>query len=227
MSRSIKQHRKFGGFSMLEVLIALAVLVIGISAMASLSVTMMARGRSSKYMNVASALASEKIEDLSRWTGSFDPTGVDTSDPQICVPSGYTSVGSLDQDLAPAQISCGSSSESVSYNDNLSVDVTNASDCPNPADGCFAESIYNAGGYNTTYHAPDGTITQNNNAPTLTSFHRRWLIEVNPTINGVTVNGVRRITVKVYASDPGTAGLVTGTPPTAGTIFFQMSVVRP
>jgi prepilin-type N-terminal cleavage/methylation domain-containing protein len=221
------------GFSLLEVVIALAVLVIGVSAMAALSATMLTRGRQSKYMSLGGTLASEKIEDLNRWTGTFG-TGtslVDQSDPQICVNAGDTQEGSILADTSNV-ISCGANTETVFYYDNVSIDVSNSTDCPNPTDGCFAETISaspnGTTSYYTTYHSPDGTIpggatatpglpAVSANAPTNLTFHRRWVIEANPVINGVAVAQVRRITVLVTLLDQSVKPGVT----------FQMSVVRP
>jgi prepilin-type N-terminal cleavage/methylation domain-containing protein len=227
-----------GGFSLLEVIIALAVLVIGVCSLAALSALSIGRGRQSKYTAMAGTLASEKLEDLNRWTGSFNASGTDVSDPQICVPNDVSS-GGLGSDTTNASVVCDNSvGESISYFDNVSIDVTNASDCPNAADGCFAESYSQGTGssttYYTTYHSPDGTIPGSSTGspvaattqPTNLTFHRRWMIEANPTINGVQFMNVRRITVLVYATDPSTSALVTSTPPPIG-VSFQMSMVRP
>jgi prepilin-type N-terminal cleavage/methylation domain-containing protein len=246
MSRPQRPNRRIAGFSLLEVIIAMAVLVIGVSSLAALSAVMIGRGRQSKYTALAGTLASEKLEDLSHWNGRFNTnSGVDNSDPMICVPTGATSVGSLTQDVTTT-VTCASvdqdqttmgapTTESIAYFDNVSIDVTNATDCPNPADGCFAESysMVNNGTttYYTTYHSPDGTIpgtaepapgtpaspVTSTTAPQNLTFHRRWIIELNPTVNGTQVNYVRRITVLVTCSDPSIQ------PPAS----FQMSTVRP
>ena len=44
------------GFTILEVIIATAILIIAVSAMAALAAIMLTRGRQSRYMNVAEAL---------------------------------------------------------------------------------------------------------------------------------------------------------------------------
>src|SRR5208282_6623874 len=85
MSQSLPKRSTDGGFTLLEVLIALTILVIGMSALAMFSARMMTGGTESKYMNLAASITSEKLEDLNRWS---------TGDPQICVPTGSTSVGS-------------------------------------------------------------------------------------------------------------------------------------
>ena len=51
---------------------------------------MLATGRQSRYMSLASDLASEKLEDLNHYS---------PNDPQVCVPAANTSVGSLTSDI--------------------------------------------------------------------------------------------------------------------------------
>ncbi len=243
MSRSPLLKRSCShGFTLLEVMIAMAILVVGISAMAALSAAMLTRGRQSKYMSLAGTLASEKLEDLNHWyTPTPNPSqnpiqyaGADYSDPEICVPNFVTgsTEGSLNADTT-ASISCaGATSEPITYYDDVNIDVTNtASDCDSGSSGCFAEttSTTTAGvtSYSTTYHSPNGTISSayapspqpSTTAPSsMMTFHRRWMIEANPTIAGVTATGVRRITVYVTLLDKSVT-------PTA--VNFQMSMVRP
>ncbi len=215
------------GFTLLEVVIAMSILIVGISAMAALSAAMLTRGRQSKYMSLAGTLASEKLEDLNRWSNSVDPvSGLDTSDPQICVESPATTEGSLSADTTTS-ITCGSSTESVNYFDDVNIDVTDtAADCNSGSSGCFAEttSVTTAGvtTYYTTYHSPNGTISSppvtNTVAPSNMTFHRRWIIEANPVIGGTVATGVRRITVAVTLLDKSVS---------PGVVNFQMSVVRP
>jgi len=235
MSKPQRPKRRIAGFSLLEVVIAMAVLVIGVSSLAALSAVMIGRGRQSKYAALAGTLASEKLEDLSRWQGAFNATtGADASDNEICVPSG-TAAGSLVVSPPPssASVGCTGTSETVYYYDQVVVDITNATDCPNPSDGCFAETYSGvnngATGYYTTYHSPDGTIPGyasgtttgpppwSANPPTYITFQRNWVIELNPTINGVQINNMRRITVLVTLLDKSV---------TPG-VSFQMSTVRP
>ena len=217
------------GFSLLEVVIAISVLVIGVSAMAALSATMLTRGHQSKYISLAGTLASEKLEDLNRLTGAFN-AGADNSDPNICVPSPAASEGNLATDTSTS-ITCAGATETIYYYDNVSLDVTNSTDCPNPADGCFAETVSGTSSgsatFFTTFHSPDGTIPNGGivpaapassaTAPTNLTFHRRWVIEANPLINGTAVSGIRRITVLVTLLDQTVQPGVT----------FQMSIVRP
>ena len=240
-----RPNRRIGGFSMLEVIIALAILVIGVSALAALSAVMIGRGRQSKYQALAGTLASEKLEDLNRWTGRYyiapgTTVAADYSDPEICVPTG-TSVGSLvvSPPPAPVTVTCiltdedtnssTTNTETVYYYDQVNVDVTNSSDCPNPTDGCFAETYTavasGATNFYTTYHSPDGTIpggisgspVKSSTGPASMTFQRNWVIELNPTVNGVQINNMRRITVLVTLLDKSVSPGVS----------FQMSMVRP
>lgn len=73
---------------------------------------------------------------------------------------------------------------------------------------------------NTVTHKPDGSVLTTAGTTALGSdamtFHRRWIVEVNPTINGTAVSGVRQITVLVtLMNQPGAA------------VTFQASMVRP
>ena len=198
------------GFTVLEVMIAIAILAVGVLGLASLAGGMLSTGHRSKYMTLASTLASEKLEDLNRWY---------VEAPQICVPSPGPSVGSLTADVLQTTTCDTGASASIAYYDNVSVGLTNNSgDCPSSTAGCFAETVSTQVGgatqYVTTYHSPDGRITTS--APTSTapslSFHRRWIIE-----NNSPVTGVRRITVQATSLDQSVNPAVS----------FQMSLVRP
>ena len=204
-----KQSRE-QGFTLLEVLIAIFVLTIGVMGMALLGARMMATGQQSKYMSVAATLSSEKLEDLNRW---------DVDDPPICVPTGNTTAGSLTADVVQTTTCAGGGSASIAYYDDVSLTLNNnGTDCPNSSAGCFAETISSVNNgtttYTTTYHSPDGQISSgtSNNAPSIATFHRRWIIEADQP-----VVGTRRLTVLVtltsQAIRPGAV--------------FQMSLVRP
>ena len=206
-SRNLRRTEK--GFTLVETLIAIAILTIGVMAMALLGMRTMQTAQHSKYMSMAATLASEKLEDLNRWDGD---------DPQVCVPTGQTSAGSLTTDVLQTTTCPSGTSLSVPYYDDISLTLTNATgDCPNSSTGCFAETVSkNNGGtvYYTTYHSPDGQIatTGPNNSSPATTFHRRWVVESNQP-----VAGTRRVTVLVTLLDqsikPGAV--------------FQMSIVRP
>ena len=205
-----------GGFTLVEVIVAMAVMTIGLMAAAVLAGNTMGIAHASKFMSAAGILASEKLEDLNRW---------DMNDPQICVPTGNSSMGSLTQDLE-ATVTCPTgSSGTVNYYDDVfmgETGVTSSSACP-IASSCFTETVSGTGPngivYTTTYHAPSGIISSQNSTtpPTQATFHRRWVIEWQPALNGTAVGSVRRITVQVTGLDstvrPG--------------VNFQMSMVRP
>jgi Tfp pilus assembly protein PilV len=197
---------------MLEVVVALAVLTVGVMSAAALTAKLLAVGHQSKYMSLASILASEKLEDLNRYS---------SNDPQVCVPAANTSVGNLTLDILQTT-TCPTSgfTGTVAYYDNVSISLsTSTTDCPNSTSGCFAETISTLSGgntvYKTTYHTPDGQIVTpaaTSSPPTNVTFHRRWIIEGN-----VPVAGTRRVTVLVTLLD------ATVQPP----VKFQMSLVRP
>lgn len=213
----VHKRVRVGGFSMVEVVVALAIVSVGVMSAAALTAKLLSTGRQSKYMNLASTLASEKLEDLNHYS---------PNDPQVCVPSANTSVGSLSSDVMQSTAcppgfgyTTGFTS-TVTYYDNVSISLSNStSDCPNPTAGCFSETVTGLSGgntvYTTTYHSPDGQIvtpTASATAPTNVTFHRRWIIESNQP-----VTGTRRVTVLVTLTDktirPG--------------VNFQMSLVRP
>jgi len=164
------------------------------------SARMMSGGTESKYMNLAASLTSEKLEDLNRW---------DSDDPQICVPTGSATVGSLTADVVQTTTCSAGASASVNYFDDVTLANVN---------GAVSETVSSTGAggtvYTTTTHAPDGSIQTSSSAtpPASATFHRRWIIESNSP-----VNGVRRVTVLVTLLDSSVKPPVT----------FQMSMVRP
>ncbi len=197
------------GFTLLEVMVAIFVLSVGLISTAVLAGSIMGGVKRSKYMSLSATLASEKIEDLSRWAAD---------NPQVCVPPGAATVGSLTADVLQTTTCVNSSSGSVNYYDDVNVSLSSAGDCPGTSAGCFSETVstLNAGAtvYTTTVHSPDGSVqtTTSNTPPAVATFHRRWQIESNTP-----VNGVRRLTVLVTLNDR------TVLPP----VSFQMSTVRP
>jgi type IV pilus modification protein PilV len=201
MSKHNRKRVREQGFSLLEVVIATLVIVVGLVGVAATITSAVRTTDNSKYSNMASMLASEKLEDLSRWP---------SSDPHVTVPTG-ASVGSLTSDAAAQTIG----GVSVNYYDNVSASADA---------GAFTEIVQTMVGgaptYTTTSFTPQGFApvpTQTTTAPNASvTFDRRWLIEINPTINGVAITGARRVTVWVQS-----VSLIK--PP----ITFQMSVVRP
>src|SRR5687768_9105824 len=79
-------HNKFSaeGFTLIEVMLAASILAIGLLSAGLLTGQMVAATNRSKYLNAASTLASEKLEELNRW---------DADDPHVCVPTGNMTAG--------------------------------------------------------------------------------------------------------------------------------------
>jgi Tfp pilus assembly protein PilV len=180
-------------------MIAMFVLTVGLMAMATLVAKTLGGTERARDMGLAATLTSEKLEDLNRWP---------TNDPDVA------NGGSLTVDTTVG---------TIDYFDDV-VFATSS--------GVETETISTKTGGTTTYvstsHSPNGTITQTSSttAPVTTgqtAFHRRWLVEVNPTLNGITLTapaplvGPRRVTVGVT--------LVNSTVTPA--VTFQMSMVRP
>ena len=210
MSRSSKKHSA-GGFTLIEVALASFVLAVGLLSAGLLAGQMVLGTNRSKYMHIASTLASEKLEDLNRW---------DSDDPQICVPTGNTTAGSLTSDINQTT-ACphGGGSANVSYFDDVYPDLANGTTtCPNGTAGCFAETVSLVAGTSTTYtttvHSPTGTVQSSSSStgPSGPGFHRRWVIQSNSP-----ATGVRQVTVSVSLTNSAI------TPP----VNIQMSIARP
>ncbi|HUY13608.1 MAG TPA: prepilin-type N-terminal cleavage/methylation domain-containing protein [Terriglobia bacterium] len=200
MSQSVHKPANEKGISLLEVLVSIVILTVAMLGSALLAARLMNGQQQTKYMSLASTLASEKLEDLNRWSAN---------DPPVCVPTGNSSVGSLTTDVVQTTTCPAGASDGVNYYDDVYLGATN---------GSFSETISSVSGgstvYTTTTHAPDGTVTSSTSPqpPQAPTFHRRWIIEMNAP-----VNGVRRVTVLVT--------LLNGSVQVPAQ--FQMSLVRP
>jgi prepilin-type N-terminal cleavage/methylation domain-containing protein len=178
------------GFSILEVLVAITILAIGMTAMAELIAQTLNGTESARYIALATTLASEKLEDLNRWPGV---------DPHVAAG------GSLTSD---------STGGSLNYYDDVDMSTTT---------GQVSETIATSGGgYQSVVHMATGQVIPNGaSSPPSGSgtldFHRRWLIESNPVVNGITLTGSRRVTVVVTLTNQAVQVPVS----------FQMSLVRP
>lgn len=207
-SQSLRKHEQ--GMSLVETVVAIAVLSIGLMSMAALMARMISTTSRSGYMSTAMQLASEKLEDLNRYPCSA--TDITHCDANVIVPIAATTAGSLTADTS-ASITSDSETVLVDYWDEVRFNATG---------GAIREikTGLNGGGattYTTITHSPDGTVVtdaNNTTAPSLSGmirFKRRWIIERDqPT------TGVRRVTVLVTLQNP------VNTPVTA-----QMSMVRP
>src|ERR1700736_5107575 len=67
-----RNHIRGAGFTLMEVLIAMFILTVGLTAMASLVAQSLSGTDRARYLGLATTLVSEKLEDLNRWT-SVDP----------------------------------------------------------------------------------------------------------------------------------------------------------
>ncbi len=191
------------GFTLIETLVAMFILSVGLVALGSLAAQTLSGTTRTHYSALAADLATEKLEDLSRWP-SFDPN--------IYAAAGAT-VGALASDQSANVTSGGIPTELVNYYDDVEI---------SDAQGAIAETVSQVSGGSTTYkttsHNPDGTITTSSSSSATTadisafSFHRRWTIEMDQP-----VTGLRRITVLVTLSN----GFVQ--PP----VSVQMTMVRP
>jgi prepilin-type N-terminal cleavage/methylation domain-containing protein len=200
LSQSNNQARR--GFTLLEVAVALAVLAVGLSAVAALLAQVIHGTSRTEYMTQAATLASEKLEDLNRY-----PTG----DPNVAVTSG-SSAGSITADTS-ATVTSNATTELVNYYDEIFF---------SPTAGSVSETVSSVDGsgnlqYTTTSHQPNGTITTSTTssragliAGTI-YFKRRWVIEKDQPLTGL-----KRITVYVYLENLSIAPDVN----------FQMSMVR-
>jgi prepilin-type N-terminal cleavage/methylation domain-containing protein len=190
LHRLVRNADRAAGFSLLEVLIAITILTVGLTAVACLVAQTLSGTDRARYMGLATTLASEKLEDLNRWP-SVDPH----------VGAG----GSLTSDNA-----------ANGYNYFDDVDLSNTT-------GQVSETISTSTGYQSVIHKATGEVLPSSNtaAPTgsgIIAFHRRWLIEPSPVINGITLTGSRRVTVLVKLTTLGGIN---------SAISFQMSLVRP
>jgi hypothetical protein len=191
----------------------------------------------SRYVALATQLASEELEDLNRWPANYSATPP-YIDPHIAVPAGSntcgiageTCIGSLTQDCdaRSTPITCGTSNQ-ISYFDTVSLATQNGVMTETYQMPCLGPPSIGApnvsGNYVTVSYSPNGVTPGSALNPTLCNvnpptvgmtFDRRWVIEQDQP-----VAGVRRITVLVTLSDQTIRQ--EGLP----NVTFQMSMVRP
>jgi prepilin-type N-terminal cleavage/methylation domain-containing protein len=163
------------GFTIVEVLVASVILVIGLVSVAGVIGGVLGGTSRSGYMNQAATLATEKLEDLNRYP---------SADPNVIVPNNI-SAGSLTSDIV---------SSGIPYYDEVYF---------SPSAGAMEETIegLDTNGnvqYTTTTYTPGGQITASapsSSAPSSSGelfFKRRWIIEQDQPLTGV-----RRLTVLV------------------------------
>ena len=202
-SQSPRNRGKQSGFTLVETMVAIAVLTIGLVGAAALIAQMVGNTGRSRYMSIAAMLASEKLEDLNRFPAS---------DPAIAVPAGPTA-GSLTADTSQS-VTVGADTENVDYFDVVQLSSANGgiSETSSGKDAA-GNSVFT-----TITHLPDGTVVSSVGAapPPIAGdtliYNRRWVIEKDQP-----VAGVRRVTVLVTLKNPVVSQTVT----------FQNSMVRP
>ena len=177
-----KRPRSQRGFTLLETLASIAILSVGLLALAGLMSQTTSSSSRSRYMSAASILTTQKLEELNRYP---------KSDPMVAIAG--ASAGSITADT---------SSGSINYYDDIEISAVGGTITQTTSDS--------SGNFNTVVQAPDGTITSTSSAtkpapPAETlQFHRRWIIEKDTP-----VVGVRRATVYVQLVNPPIAKLVT------------------
>lgn len=186
---------------MAEVLVAIAVLAVGLMAIAALITRTLVSGTRARYLNMASILASEKLDSLNKWPAS---------DPNV-TPGGT---------LLPAGVCAGGSP----YCDTVTVSESGGADYETQTqslpDGTLSTStiVHTSAGCVGT-PAACGIAGQLAGGST---FTRQWWITLNPVVTSIggapsVANNTRRVTVLVTLND----GSIK--PP----VKFQMSMVRP
>lgn len=193
------------GFSILELMIAILVLLFGFIAMINLIATSMVVNRTSNRLTSLTLLASDKLEQL---------RSLDISDPRIQIPSGSSTAGSLDDDSSQDV-----GGTRVSYFDTVFVD---------PRDGSITrmEGQHDGDGHElvSVTRTMEGTTTTTSSdaEPARVSYRRRWLIQKDPAV----LAGTIRITVEVAIR---TKALSDANPPPAAAGYRQvirMTAVR-
>ena len=202
-SQSRRKRRVQRGFTLIETIVAIAVLTIGLVGAAALMTQMLSNSGRSRYMSIAAMLATEKLEDLNRFPAS---------DPAIAVVGGAMA-GSLAADISQS-VTVGANTETVDYFDVVQLSSGNGGISETSSGKDAAGNTV----FTTITHQPDGTVvsTVGGALPPLAQdtliFSRRWVIEGDQP-----APGVRRITVLVTLKNPVLSQSVT----------FQNSMVRP
>lgn len=187
------------GFTMAEVVVSIAILSVGLMAVALLISRTLNSGTRARYENMASVLASEKLDNLNKWPAN---------DPNV-TPGGALGGG--------AACAAGNT-----YCDQVTVSESNGADYETQT-----QDVNGVPTTTTIVHTSAGCVDTPANCgvaaglPGGSTFTRTWLITLDPTITSAggptVVAGVRRITVLVTLDDG------TFKPP----VTFQMSMVRP
>jgi type IV pilus assembly protein PilV len=202
--QSINGKVRTSGFTLVEVLVSMAIMTVGLLGVAALIGSTLASGTQARYMNIANVLASEKLDNLNKWP-SNDPNvaaGGALAGPVNCA------AGDAYCDQVTVSELSGANYETQTQ---IVVDVNG-----NPTAATTTIVHTNTGCVDTPANCGVPNPVANGN-----TFTRRWLITQSPVItdpggNANTVTGARRITVLVSLTQAGKLP-----------VNFQMSMVRP
>jgi len=202
------------GFTLIEVLVSMVILAIGLVSIAALIAGTLKAGTRSRYLSMASILASEKLDSLNRWPSADESDSTLTAENSAPTDENIWPGGAL---TGPATCATGDD-----YCDEVTVSEASGAD--------YETETQDVGGVATTttvVHTNAGCVGTPAacGVPTPTggdTFTRRWLITANPTITSAsgataTATGARRITV-IVTLDSSFGG---------APLQFQMSMVRP
>ncbi len=191
------------GFTLIEVLVSIAILSIGLLTVAALIASTMNMGTNARYMNMANTLSSEKLDTLSKWPSS-DPNvaaGGSLTGPTTCVAGDdYCDQVTMSESSGA---NCETQTQIVNGNPVTTTIVQTNTGCVDTPANCGVAN-------------PTGGAT----------FTRRWLITSPVTVTsaggtnttvGTAATGPRRITVFVVLNNQQIQPPVT----------FQLSMVRP
>jgi len=197
-SQSLRKARSSRGFTLLEVVAAAAILVLGLLGIAAMMNRMALHTNESRYQSDEALLVSEKLEDLNRYPTvdrALLAGGSLTNNVSLPNPNG-TVTDYFDQ-------------VQISTSNGSSVEITTGKDTNGNPNYTQLVHTPNGGAQAKVIPGPPPAPT-----PDMLVFNRRWLIEQD-----VPIAGVRRVTVIVSLAN-NLAGQ-------AGAASFQATMVRP
>jgi type IV pilus modification protein PilV len=197
--RSTNPNAPTSGFTLVEVLVSMAIMTVGLLGVAALIGSTLATGTQARYMNIANVLASEKLDNLNKWP-SNDPNV--TAGGALAGPANCAAGDAYCDQVIVSELSGANYETQTQIVNNVATTTT----IVHTATGCVDTPV------NCGVPAPNG----NGN-----TFTRRWLITQDPVItnaggNPNTITGARRITVLVSLAQAGKLP-----------VNIQMSMVRP
>jgi len=157
MEKSLLRRRQTRerGFTLIETIVAIAVLTIGLMSVATLMAQMVGTSSRSRYMSTAALLGSEKLEDLTHYSSRVPPASIAAGGGLNADNPGYF-------DTVRTSASNGVASE-VTTENGIATTMTHQ------PDGTIA--VVQGGA------APAD--------PDALTFDRRWLIQANTPVNGI------------------------------------------